>query len=378
MENNTTVILRMTNACNLACKYCYDSSKRQNSEIINKHFLENIDKIVGYIDSFYINKNKRMNLILHGGEPLTLSANVYEVFLKKLTERLSNISISVQTNGTLLDVNKMRILNKYNVKIGISLDGSTEEQNKNRIYKNGRNSFNKVKNTINMLKNNNIKFGVIMTLSKNNLHKEKEIYEFIKENNIYCDIRPAFPTKNNMENSDIMTNDEYIDFFKNFFDIWYNDNTKTVRINQINEIYDEFIKVLEPKLYKPCCEDSQSCFGRFVSVDINGMVYTCNRTYNENIFYLGNLEQNTVEEILKNAKKLEEQRKNKVDSSKCINCKQYKYCYGGCPAISYYLYGDFSQPCNYFCKQKREIYNYVKNKLKGQISKYNEEKQNLQ
>ena len=250
--SNITVIFRMTNACNLACTYCYDSSKRQNCEAINKQFMDNVDKIVEYIDSFCINKNKKMNLILHGGEPLTLSSDVYEVFLKKLTEKISKISISVQTNGTLLDANKLKILNKYNVKIGISLDGSSEEQNKNRIYKNGRNSFNKVKNTIDMLKNNNIKFGIIMTLSKNNLHKEKEIYEFIKENNICCDIRPAFPTKVNMKNSDIMTNDEYIDFFKHFFDIWYNDDTKMVKLNQINEMYDEFIKVLEPKLYRPC------------------------------------------------------------------------------------------------------------------------------
>lgn len=374
MKNNITVIFRMTDACNLACTYCYDRLKRQECKNINEKFLSNMDKIVNYIESFYINNKRKMNLILHGGEPLTLKAEVYEAFLKNVTDKIKNISISIQTNGTLLDKKKVDILNKYNVRIGISIDGCNEQQNKNRVYKNGKSSFNKVKQTIDMLNSSNTKFGIIMTLSKSNLNQEKEIYEFIKENNICCDIRPAFPTKQTIGNDDIMNNDEYIDFFTTFFDIWYGDKTNKVKLKQINEVYDEFIKVLEPKLYKPCCENSENCFGKFISLDIDGNVYTCNRTYNEKTFYLGNMNQNSVEEIIEKSEKLHRQRKNKINSSECTKCEIYKYCYGGCPASSYYLYGDFARPYTYSCKQRREIYHYVKNKLKGQIIKYNEGK----
>ena len=83
MERNMTVILRMANACNLSCSYCYDRLNRVNYKDISNNFLENIETIVEYVDKFYINKSKTLNLILHGGEPLILNYEVYEKFLKK-------------------------------------------------------------------------------------------------------------------------------------------------------------------------------------------------------------------------------------------------------------------------------------------------------
>lgn len=376
MERNITVILRMSNCCNLACSYCYDKMNRVNYKDINCEFLDKMEEIVEYIEKFYINKDRNFNLILHGGEPLILSSETYEIFLKRITERIKNVSLSVQTNGTLLDEKKAEILNKYDVKIGISLDGCDEQQNSNRIYKNGKNSFNKVMKNIYMLNEKKIKFGIIMTISKSNLDKEKEIYNFIKDNNIYCNIRPAFPTMQAITDDNIMSNDEYIKFFTKIFDLWYEDRSKKVELKQINEVYEEFLKVLEPERYKGTCENSNNCFGNFVALDTNGNVYSCNRTYNQSDFYLGNLNESSVESIMKKLEEMSLKRQYEIKKSKCNECEMLKFCYGGCPANAYYLYNDYTKPYLYACEQKKAVYSYIKCKLEkeGQILEYQKRK----
>lgn len=372
---NITVILRMTDDCNLSCLYCYDKINRIKDRDINRKFLNNIDKIIKYIKSFNRDESKNLNLILHGGEPLLLNDNIYEIFLGKVRKNIKNVSISIQTNGTLLTKKKMEILNKYNVRIGISLDGSDEYQNQNRVYENGISSFKEVEKSIKMLKENNIRFGIIITISKYNINKEEDIYNFIKKNAIYCNIRPAFPTKQGPNNF-IIAADEYINFFKKMFDLWYYDNTRTVGLKQINEFYDEIVKILEPDMYRGTCENSMNCFGNFISLDINGNVHTCNRTYGDKNFYLGNLNETALEDILKKCNEMCERRKNKLDNSQCSQCEILKFCYGGCPANSYYLYNDYTEPFLYACKVKKYIYFYIKQKLEseGQIFEYNSQK----
>lgn len=375
-RKNVTVILRMANACNLSCSYCYDKDNRMDTNKINEKFMENIDKIVNYVKSFDFNDNRNFNLILHGGEPLILSDEVYIAFLEKITNSIKKITISIQTNGTLLTQQKLKILDKYGVHIGISLDGSNEIQNKNRIFKNGKNSFNEVKKVIDMLNNNHSRFGIIMTLSKNNINTEQEIYDFIRENNLNCNIRPAFPTKKTEENNIIMNSNEYITFFKRLFDVWYNDNTNSIKLKQITEVYEEFLKILEPNMYRGTCENSMNCFGNFVGLDTYGNVYTCNRTYNEKEFFLGNLNQISAEEIIDKCKKFCLDRKKSIEESKCKECEIFKFCYGGCPANSYYLYNDYTKPFLYNCKVKKAIFYYIKEKMdsEGQIIEYNKRK----
>ena len=82
-----------------------------------------------------------------------------------------------------------------------------------------------------------------MTVTKNSLGHEEELYDFIGKNNLKCNIRPAF--KCDISNLDYMTNDDYFEFFKKLFIIWINDKEKIVKLTQIKEIYDEFAKTLK-------------------------------------------------------------------------------------------------------------------------------------
>lgn len=371
---NTTIILRTTNNCNLNCKYCYAKNEEFAYGDSDTKFKKNIYNLINYIEKLRLYKDKKINVILHGGEPLLIKASTYEEFFKALQEKNIPVNLSVQTNGTLINKSTLEILKKYDVHIGISLDGSDETQNSNRLYHNGKNSFKEVMKTINLLNKENIRFGVIITISKSNIGREAELYNFIAKNQLNCSIRPAFPVKQVENNKNIMTNDEYFNFFIRLFDIWYNDERFQVSIKQIAEFYDEFVKLFNNLKYRPSCTNCENCFGNFVSLDVDGNLYTCNRTYNVEQFYLGNINRENIKTIIKKVEKLKNDRINYIKQSKCNKCELYKTCYGGCPANSFELYGDYKLPYMYFCDANIKIYNYIKDKLvrEGQIDLMNQ------
>ena len=369
---NRTIILRMTNKCNLNCTYCYDKKNKLKNEI---EIENNIENVIKYILKLNKDKNTTQKIILHGGEPLIVPIKVYENFLDKLLLQLPKCRFSIQTNATLITEKHIKFFNKYNIHVGISLDGCNKEQNSCRIYKNGNSTFERVIKSMQILKSNSIKFGVIITLTKKHIGQEKNIYEFIKYNHIKCSIRPAFPVKD-LDNSLILSPQEYYEILKNLFNIWYDDESNEINLTQIIDIADELFKVLEPEYRVNCCSDCKNCFKNFISLDIAGNLYTCNRNYNINQFYYGNINDITVEELNKKIDDIFKKRLNFLLKSKCKNCQIYEYCYGGCPSSSYNLHGTYMAPEDYFCEAKIKIREYIKNRLEknGDLKYYNENK----
>lgn len=215
-----------------------------------------------------------------------------------------------------------------------------------------------------------------MTLSKGILGHGKELYEFIYENNLKCNIRPAFLV-DNVNNNFGMTNEEYFEFFKEIFELWIND--EKIKLTQIREIYEEFAKALNSKYCVSNCSVSGNCFTNFISLDFDGNLYSCNRTYNNNKFYYGNINEITTDELEIKMQKILEQRKKYILNSKCKKCELYKECNGGCPANAYSKNGTLLSADDYFCDAKKKIKKYInkyldENGLRNQYNNYIREK----
>lgn len=367
------IIFRTTSNCNMRCSYCYDKNKLKIDRNPDVLFKNNIDNIVYNINRLsLLGESTNKKVILHGGEPLLIKADTYKLFFKKLFSSDSRCKISIQTNGTLLNSTYIDVFKEYNVRVGISLDGFDESSNACRLYANGKSTFKDVYNNMKLLKNVGINFGVIITINKKLIHREKELYDFISGNNFNCNIRPAFPTKYN--NDMIMTSKEYETFFINLYNIWSNDRSKRIGVKQIDDLYQEMRKALDDN-YRTCfCSDSKGCFGNFFALDIYGELFACNRTYNNKEFYYGNMNTITDREIIERGNKLKEIRYNSVFHSKCKDCEILHNCYGGCPAVADGIYGSFSNIDDSFCKAKISIHKYIKKDLEesDSITSYNE------
>lgn len=366
------IILRTTSNCNMRCSYCYDKDKlkdEKNPDILFKKNMNNIIQNINRLSSIGGGSDKKV--ILHGGEPLLIKSDTYKIFFEKLMNSDDKCNISVQTNGTLLDMNYITLFKKYNIHIGISLDGCDENSNACRLYADKKTTFSDVYNKINLLKKYNIDFGIIMTINKNLVNRENELYNFISDNNLKCSIRPAFPTKDN--NDIIMTYNEYEDFFINLYNIWSNDKSKRIELKQIDDLYQEMRKALDDNYRTHFCTDSKSCFGNFFALDVYGELYACNRSFYNKKFYYGNINYISDREILEKTRKLKESRYYSVLASKCKECVLLKNCFGGCPAIAEGIYNSLCAIDESFCKAKIGIYKYIRKDLEksGSIEKYN-------
>ncbi len=348
-----TIVFRPTNDCNLRCKYCYDANSHINScsDVIkssNDVFEKEYDQLLKDFEIIY-DDNKHLHLIFHGGEPLLIKSYNIDRLCTDL-KSIGDIEYSIQTNGTLINKDIIEVLKKHNFKVGISLDGCNEKQNSERVFSNEKNSYNVVMNKIRLLQEEDIKFGIIMSIAKQHTGCEQELYNFIGNNNLYCNVRPIFADPNTCS-STVMTGEEYSTFFNNLFDIWFNDKDKKVNTNQIMDFKIALKEVIYKNYHKNRCSTQNNCFENFISLDVHSNLYACNRLYGNKEFYYGNLKENSYDDIKKKIEKLTSLRQSLIEKS-CGDCEIYDKCYGGCPAEAYRVSGDIGEKSP-LCKIKK-------------------------
>ena len=98
--------------CNIQCQYCYQNPQRDAGEGRRPYDLERMKAAL---------EAEGQPFTLFGGEPLLLPvADLEHLWAWGLAKFGSN---SVQTNGTLVDDEHVRLFRTYRVSVGISIDG---------------------------------------------------------------------------------------------------------------------------------------------------------------------------------------------------------------------------------------------------------------
>jgi len=142
-EYPSSLLLKLTGACNLECTYCYDYERERFKA--NADFERIREAIV-----FLLSKRQDLALVFHGGEPLLrfdLIEAIVEFALKTAGDR-NRLRFSMQTNGTLLNARIIRFLEEHQFSVGISLDGITDASNGLRLLHNGSSSLQKITSLI--------------------------------------------------------------------------------------------------------------------------------------------------------------------------------------------------------------------------------------
>jgi uncharacterized protein len=149
--NCTNLVVKVASRCNLNCTYCYvynkgdDSYKKQPKVMTTKTVVKLLERIKYHCE---INKLNTFLIVFHGGEPLLAGVNFFENFINNYNNIFGNseirINFALQTNGTLLTLENLKILKNLNIQIGISLDGTEVSNNINRVYHNNKGSYHEI------------------------------------------------------------------------------------------------------------------------------------------------------------------------------------------------------------------------------------------
>ena len=155
----TSFLLKISSRCNLNCDYCYvfnhaDQTWRSQPPLMSSSirwaFSQRLAEYCQY-------KNLENCLVIfHGGEPLLMNVNdIVQTaeWIRQAVPPSTKVDFTLQTNGVLLNEDRLEKLRIGNIGISISLDGPKNANDLHRLTHKGKSSFDKTLQAYNLLKN---------------------------------------------------------------------------------------------------------------------------------------------------------------------------------------------------------------------------------
>ena len=174
----TTMVLNVTNKCNLACTYCYEYGEDQivDTSCDTKPNYMSEETARKSVDFMFEESGPLpvAHLTFFGGETL-LNFKVLKKTLayarQKAEELEKKVEVSLTTNATLLREEVVDWLAENHVGVTVSIDGPKATQNQFRVFKNGMGSYEHILPRIEMLleRHRTRPIGARVTLTRQNL-----------------------------------------------------------------------------------------------------------------------------------------------------------------------------------------------------------------
>ena len=131
-------VVKVHSRCNLSCRYCYlytmaDQRWRQRPPVMPPAVVAaTADRIAAHVRAHAL---AEVSIVLHGGEPLLAGPQRLRdvvVAIRDAVGGTTRVRFAVQTNGTLLNRRFLRLLDEFDVRVGVSLDGEGATHDRNR------------------------------------------------------------------------------------------------------------------------------------------------------------------------------------------------------------------------------------------------------
>ncbi len=332
------LVLRVTDKCNLKCRYCY--AYRENGADMDFSVAKKS------IDEFY-NHYLKFKIQITGGEPLLN----YDLIIK-IAEYIKSLGIeapiNIQTNGTLLNRERLENLQKYNIGISISLDGIMQINDNLRPLKNGESSFRITDANITKMAEMGIYTQLNAVVTKENVDYIDKLFDYalVKGNirGISIDILRNISKGKNVESAD---KEQLIQLLKRI-----EIKLELFRSAGIQIEFKDFSKMVY--ILSNNIERNHYCYAQTyssIAVMPNGDYYPCSSLAEGEEFFIANINEGIGE--------IKVFRQLMTNSNKCNKCDIKNLCCGGCSAGRIYGNSDLD------CIIKTYSYEYAKKMLKN-------------
>ena len=333
------VILKVTEACNLKCKYCYNG-KEVCKEILS---LERFEKLLLVLKTGY----DHIHIIWHGGEPLCAGIDYFrkamDIERKVNIEQSVIIENSIQTNATLINNEWVKFFKEYNFRVGISFDGINNDK-----Y---REQSDKVLKAIKLLNKNEMRFGCNAVVADEEYNLE-ENYLYFKSHNISFDFSKVLP-EGSAKDIISFSSKKYAEDLKKLFDKWiYDKDGVSIRT------FATYLSMVSGGKFRIC--SFCSCHMKYLSITPNGMIYNCARA-SLTKYPFGNIDEfNNVKEIFSSNGALKLISGSIKRREKCKQgCEYFNVCAGGCSDLAI-LEGSIEDIPMDYCYIFKTVYAHVK------------------
>lgn len=343
--------LNIAHDCNLRCKYCF----ADEGEYKGKRELMTADTGKKAID-FVIKHSgprKHIEVDLFGGEPLIAFDVVKEIveYAKKEEKKYDKeIRFTMTTNATLLNDEIMKYIDENIGNIVLSIDGRKEVNDKVRVTRDNKGSYDKIlpkiKSMVKM-RDKDKQYYVRGTFTRENLDFFNDIMHLANEGFDEISVEPV---------------------------VLPSEHPLSLREEDLPKIFEEYDKLCremikskkEEKKFKfyhfnidlqggPCVYKRISGCGaghEYIAITPSGDIYPCHQFVGTEEFKMGNIQEGILDENLQEYFK----KGNIYFKPECRECWARFYCSGGCQANNYNFNKDIKKPYKLGCEmQKKRI-----------------------
>ncbi len=301
------VTWEVTYSCNLSCIHCLsDSGSKRNGELTTEECIKVIDEMA---------RNRVFQFSIGGGEPF--SRPDFLDLMEYANDK--GIVTCISTNGTLINDEVAKRLDRSLVYIQVSLDGASAESN-DAIR--GQGSFGRAVHALECLSRRGIEVSintVLTRLSFSGLDELASLAASLGAKFRVSRFRPSGRGKLtwrelNVSQSQMLEFSDWLSAHRNvstgdsFFSVTHEDR-KSLGLNMCGACK------------MTCC------------VSPTGEIYPC-AFLQENDFLAGKLPGEPFAPIWKHSPVFESFRELEIKS--CESCDRFELCHGGCPAIAYH------------------------------------------
>lgn len=379
--NNFQMIAKPSGSvCNIDCTYCFYLEKEKLYPDRKNRWKMDDETLAAYVQKqIQSQKGEVVDFIWQGGEPTLLGIDFFAkaLALQEQYKGGKKIQNFFQTNAIKIDDEWATFLGKHQFLVGVSIDGDREVNDKYRISRSGKSTFDEVLKGIECLKKHKVEFNTLTVVNEFNVRKPLETYQFLKsigsqfmqfiplverkakeadENGLtliqpdftgQCDVTPwSVPSK------------AYGAFLNKIFDYWV--------VNDFNRIFVmNFEQTMSQMIGRSAaCVFSETC-GSDLVMEANGDVYSCDHfVYPEH--KLGNLHHHDLEAMVNSPQNLAFGESKKTNISRdCLDCPVKQACNGGCPKHRFQISSDGKPNKNYLCEGFKTHFTHVLPKMVG-------------
>ena len=375
---NTVLVKPVSADCNLSCTYCFYHQRPTDPYAgISKHRMS--DEVLASFIQQFMALDDSVSFCWQGGEPMLAGLDFYErmvSYQKKYGFPGQIVSNSLQTNGVLVDSGWAGFFRQYNVFVGTSLDGPGEIHDKYRQYPAGKGSFAKVEQAIDILREYSVEFNILSVVSQANVRKAREVFNFFLSQGLpYLQFIPCAEVEESEKKLTpfAINPQEYEAFLKELFEVWFDacwsetplggrgESRARVSIRFFDNILSAYVG-----RGAESCEFKKEC-GEYIVVEYNGDVYPCDFLV-EREFYLGNLLERPLADIIESEKFNTFKRLKSKDYPECRSCRYKFICNQGCTRLR--LTADkVSQSGHLYCSAYRNFFSYSEDRFKSLAEK---------
>jgi uncharacterized protein len=351
-----------TDACNLACDYCYVLNKpetRMSEDLARR----TVDQVLGRNDPSQLTR-----FIWHGGEPLMAGLEFYRSICRYVRDAHPRHRVEhlLQTNGTLLRGPWIDFFLEEDFKVGISLDGDKWLHDAHRRTREGCGSFDIVLRNAQDARARGLITGFICVLTRQSLPHAREIYEFFHKRQFDFSFHGVTSLTPQMVNTLSITPAEYAQASVELFDLGFYQPEPRVTDVSPSLHYLRSILLGHSSGY---CVMAEKCGEEYISVEPDGNVSVCDRFAGNPAMSFGNLSRDPLETILQSPVRQQLlHRWEALRNGECAGCAWGDICHGGCPHEAWaHRQTTLARDAN--CSAYRQIYQHVADVVLSELDK---------